>query len=123
MLLSHHFDGCREHGAQLEPGAVNSRPHSIGRQFARGRDLFTAEPADLAEKKDVSIEVRQRCQGLLQRKRHLLLRVSRSFRRGAKVCLRSAATLAVVVERNVSSNLEQPAGQLVRQAQSEWPSG
>ena len=113
MSLSQRADGCSENRTQLQPSAVNSRPHGIGRQFTRGRDLVAAEPADLAEEKDVAIEVGQRCQRLPQRKRHLLVRVCRSLSRGAEVCLRAAAALAMVVKRNVSGNLEQPAGQLV----------
>jgi hypothetical protein len=55
----------------------------------------------------------QVCQRLLQRERHLLLRVFRRLRRRAEVCLRPAATLPVMVDRDVPCDLEEPAGQLV----------
>lgn len=91
---------------------MQSRTHGIRGEVARAGDLFAAQPADFAQEKHVSIEIRQRRERLFQGESHFLLRVRAGLRSRTQIGLGPSTPLAVVVERHVPRDPEQPAGPL-----------
>ena len=88
----------------MQTRSVNPRPHRVGRQIARARDLFVAKAAHLAHQKHIAVEIGQRCERLVDGGVDLLRCRPRRIDKGdpRRFCPMSS----VMIDRDVSRDSE-----------------